>query len=330
MSGGGKSPGVSAARAPAFALAFALVALAATGTTSLDRPSWTVGDSWTYATNTTLLPGLNLTGTVTWTVQGHPPAGGPKVPVDAYQVVLSGSGSAVGAVMTSVGPVSIQGSWILTGEDLFEPDTLQPLSNLLDLSVNGTYGGFGQYAIRLQNTTTFSIVTTTAQYPIAAGRTWSTTVQANYTQDFSYNGPTSGTNHTEGSTGWIETFAALEPLDVPTSIGAFQTLPISETWPDGSREISFPSAQVGNSVRTEGYDPGGNLTSVSTLTAYRYQALEAPTFLGLTALEWTIVVPVVAAALAGALLLRWRRRKNRVRPPEGSEPQDLTSGPRGP
>lgn len=317
-------------RVAATVLALALVTLAATPASSLDRPTWTVGDRWTYATNTTLLPGLNLTGSVTWTVQGRPPTGGPNASEDPYEVVLSGSGSAGGFVTTSVGPVSIQGSWILTGEDLFEPATLQPLSNLLDLSVNGTYGGFGQYAIRLQNTTTFSIVTTSARYPIVAGSTWSTSVLANYTQDFSYSGPTSGTNHTAGSADWTETFAALQPLEVPSSLAAFETLPVTETWPDGSREVSFLSAQVGNAVRTEGYDPGGNLTSLSTLTAYRYQALEAPTFLGLTALQWVIVVPLIAAAVVALVLVRWHRRRHKVRPRDGTGPSDLTSGPRGP
>ncbi len=322
---------MSPVRAAAFALALALLSLGATAaTSSLDRPTWTVGDRWTYATNTTLLPGLNLTGSVTWTVQGQTSAGGAGSSPDAYQVVLSGSGSAGGSVMTSLGPVSIQGSWILTGEDLFEPATLQPLSNLLDLSVNGTYGGFGQYAIRLQNTTTFRIVATTAQYPVVPGATWSTSVLANYTQDFSYNGPSSGSNHTEGSSEWTEAFTALQPVLVPTPIGTFQTVPISETWPGGDREVSFPSAQVGNAVRTEDYDAGGNLTSVSTLTAYRYQALEAPTFLGLTALEWAFVIPVAAAAIAAVLLLRRRRRKDKVPEPEGSAAPDLTSGPRGP
>ncbi len=319
---------MSPARAASALLAFLVIALATGGAPSLARPSWTPGDYWTYATNTTLLPGLYLAGRVTSTVKGMASAPGGNG-TEGYEVILAGAGTAAGIVTNASRTVPVQGQWILTGEEIFEPLGLQPLYSLLDLSVNGTAAGFVTYTIRVQNTTAFQIASTDWQYPVVAGTAGNSTVLYNFTQDVSFNGPWSWSNHSRGTGTLAERFSAASPVDVATAVGSFQVYPITETRPDGSHEIGFESPAVGNAVRTEGYNATGNRTSVTTLTAYRYQALEPQTFLGLTAAEWAVVVVVVAAAGIGTLL--WRRnRKNRTRPPEGSEPPDLTSSPRGP
>lgn len=310
-------------------LALTLASLATGTTSSLDRPSWTIGDAWTYDTSTTLIPGLNLTGTVTWNVRGQRSANGSAGPVELYDLVFTGSGSAVGLVSTRYGPVPVHGSWILTGEQLVEPVTLQAVSNLFDLAVNGTAGGFVQYQGRLQNTTTYQIVSTSASYPVVPGNQWSTTVTYSYVQDYSVTGPVNRTNHTTGTGAWIEDFSAGEPIAVATPLGTFQAIPITETWPTGDHDIAFAAAEVGNAVRTESYDPNGSLAAASILTAYRYQALEPPTFLGLTGYQWAVIAAVAAAAGIAGLVLRWRRRKKDPGPP-GDPSADLTSGPRGP
>ncbi len=309
-------------------LALALLPLSASAAAGLDRPSWTVGDSWTYATNTTLTPGLNLTGTVTSAVQSRLPLNVGGVAVSAYEVVLSGSGTAAGTVATSAGNVTVQGTWILTGEERFDPVDYQPLYNLLDLSVNGTYQTFAPFSIRVQNTTTLRLLADGWQYPLVPGMTGSVTAAYNFTQDLY--GPSSMEVHAAGTGNWTFGFSMEDSPPVATPAGTFEAYRISETWPDGSTEVSFPSPQVGNDVRTESYGPGGNLTSVTTLTSYRYQALEAPAFLGLTALQWAVVVPIVAAGAVALVWFQRMRRKKRRRASGAAAPPDLTSDLRGP
>lgn len=309
-------------------LAATLLSASATAEPPLDRPTWTPGDWWTYETNTTLTPGLNLTGEVTSTFQGNAPLAGPGVGAQAYDVLLSGSGAASGTVAASVGQVSVQGSWILTGEERFDPSTLQPVYSLLDLSVNGTYLGQLPFSIRVQNTTTFEILAGDWQYPLAVGSRGSLTLGYNFTQDI--HGSLGMDVHDEGTGQWTVGLAMGSPASQVTPAGTFLVYPVTETWPDGSRERSFPSPQAGNDVRTESYGPNGNLSAVTRLVSYRYQALEPSTFLGLTALQWGIGVAVLAAAVVAIVAFRWTRRRRTRRPPEDPSSEETTSGPRGP
>ena len=309
------------------ALLLATSASAASGA-SLDRPSWTVGDYWTYRTNTTLAPGLNLTGTATSTLAGTRSTAAGGSAVNALQVVLSGSGTAGGTVSTASGNVSVQGSWIVTGEERFEPTSLHVVYSLLDLSVNGTYLGVVPFSIRVQNTTTFQILTDAWQYPLPVGGSGSLAMAYNFTQDAYGIGGT--TFHENGTGTWDLGFSLGPSKPVATPAGTFTAYPVVETWPDGSSERSWFAPQVGNDVRTETYDPGGNLTSETVLLAYRYQALEAPTFLGLTLVEWTAAVAGVAVAVTAVLLVRRSRRKKGQPHPGGGSPPEVTSGPRDP
>ena len=329
MPGVRESATVLAVRVLALVLAIALVPLAASPPAALDRPTWTPGDSWTYATNTTLTPGLNLTGSVVSTFQGVLPATptGPTVP--AYRIVVSGSGTAAGAVTTSAGAVPVAGTWILTGEQRLETVGLQPVYNLLDLSVNGTYSIGLPYSARVQNTTTFQVLSDDWTYPLDPGASGRVTAAYNFTQDSSFAGPVSGSLHDAGTGEWTVDFSIGPPTSVHTPAGTFTAYPVTETWPDGSRELSYAAPLAGNAVATQTYGPDGNLTAVTTLTSYRYQALETPAFLGLTLVQWSVVAAAVAAALVAGFVLRRRRRKARPKP-EDTPDSNLTSGPRGP
>lgn len=296
---------------------------------SVDRPMWTPGDFWTYRTNTTLTPGLNLTGTATSTVSGTQPTLVGGSVIDALRVVLAGSGTAAGTVSTPSGNVSVQGRWIVTGEERFEPVNRHPVYSLLDLSVNGTYLNLVPFSIRVQNTTTFQVLTDGWTYPWPVGGNGSVSVGYNFTQDVYAIG--GGALHRNGTGRWDLGFSLGEPAAVLTSAGPFSAYPLLETWPDGRAERSWYAPSAGNDVRTETFDANGSLTSETTLVAYRYQALETPTFLGLTLLEWAAVVVAVVVAAVAVLLLRRRSRRSKPRPPRGDEsPPEVTSGPRGP
>ena len=306
-----------------------LVASPGGSAASVDRPTWTPGDSWTYRTNTTLTPGLNLTGAATSTVSGTQATVVAGSVLDAFRVVLSGSGTAAGTVSTPSGNVSVQGRWIVTGEERFEPTNLHPIYSLLDLSVNGTYLNLVPFSIRVQNTTTFQVLTDGWAYPWPVGGSGSVSLEYNFTQDVYAIG--GGALHDNGTGRWNLGFSLGAPVPLVTPAGSFTAYPLVETRPDGSSERSWYAPAAGNNVRTETFDANGSLTSETTLVSYRYQALETPTFLGLTLLEWGVVLPAAAVAAAAVLLLRRRSRRKKPRPAEGDESSpEVTSGPRGP
>lgn len=316
---------------PAVASLLALllaVSTVAASAASLGRPSWTVGDFWTYRTNTTLTPGLNLTGTATSTMAGTQATAVGGATVNALQVVLSGSGTASGTVSTTSGNVSVQGSWIVMGEERFEPTNLHVIYSLLDLAVNGTYLNLVPFSIRVQNTTTFRIETDGWQYPLPAGGHGSLAVDYDFVQDVYGIGGT--TFHQNGTGQWTLGFSLGGSTSVVTPAGTFTAYPAVETWPDGSSEQSWFAPQVGNDVRTETFDAGGNLTSETVLLDYRYQILETPTFLGLTLIGWIAVVATVAVAVVAVLVFRRYRGKKAQSHPGGESPPEITSGPRGP
>ncbi len=305
---------------------FVLLAPMASGSpATLDRPSWTAGDMWTYTSNTTLLPGLNLSGTGTSTVRGRVSMvlGGGLV--DAYDVLIAASGTAAGIVATSNGTFTVAGRWILTGEERFEPVGLQLVYDLYELDVNGSANVIFPFTARVQNTTTYEVLSNGLQYPLAAGTKGNLALRYNFTRDF-YSSLYPHL-HQEGVGEWNVTSSVAAPVTVVTPAGAFEAFPITETWPDGSTDRMFAAPQVGNNVRSESHNAQGNLTAVSSLSTYRYQALEPPTFLGLTLTGWALVGTAIAIAVIVILVARRVRRTKQKPGPPGP---DLTSGPRDP
>lgn len=274
-----------------------------------------------------MTPGLNLTGTATSTVAGTQTLMVGGVPVNAFRVVLSGSGTAAGTVATASGNVSVRGDWIITGEERFEPANLHAVYSVFDLSVNGTYQNFVPFSIRVQNTTTFDILSDHWQYPLPVSGNGSLAVAYDFVQDVYGIGGT--TFHQNGTGQWTLDFSLGPPASAATPAGSFTTYPVAEVWPDGRSERSWYAPGVGNDLRTETFDAGGNLSSETMLLAYRYQAVETPTFLGLTLTGWLVIVAVVVAA-AAVLLWRRSRRKRNPSQPGGETPPPITSGPRGP
>jgi len=306
-----------------------VTASASAAATSLDRPAWTPGDFWTYRTNTTIIPGLALTGTATSTVAGTLPVDSGGATVDAVRVILSGSGTADGTVTTHSGPISVHGDWILTGEERLEPVNLHPLYDLLDLSVNGTYGGLLPFSLRFQNTTTYRVVSDAWPYPMVVGTSGNVTLAYNFTQDL--HSSILGDYHQNGTGVSVFEYSLADAASVVTPAGTFEAYPLREDAPDGTWQRLYFSPAVGNDVRMETYDGDGNLTAVSSLVAYRYQAAEPPTFLGLTLLGWALVAPAVAVVAVALVILRRRARRRKATPlPDGNEAGDATSGPRGP
>ncbi len=301
-------------------------------TSTITRPSWSVSDFWTYRTNTTLATGFNLTGEATYTMKGTQPYDEGGIRIQADRLDLSGAGTASGYVAVGNGSVAVRGQWILTGEELLEPTDLHTVLSLADLSVNGTYALGVPFDLRVQNTTTFEILSDGWTYPLSTGGQGDVVVAYNFTQDI--RSTATGDDHSNGTGVWTLRYGMSGSVPATVPAGTFLTYPIMETWPDGSAERSFFAVEAGNSVLTESYGPDGTLVAISVLTAYRYQAMEPATFLGLTVTQWTIVAPVAAVVAIAAVLVwrRFRRGHNRRPPTVGGPPSppDLTSGPRGP
>ncbi len=334
ISGRLESRGVPSFRIVPVLVVLALLGLGVQGSaaSTVPRPSWSVGDFWSYRTNTTIATGFNLTGEATYTMKGTQPFNEGGVTIQADRLDLSGAGTASGYVTVGNGSVAVRGQWILTGEELLEPTDLHTVLSLADLSVNGTYAIGVPFDLRVQNTTSFEILSDGWTYPLSTGSQGDLVVAYNFTQDI--RSTVTGDDHANGTGVWTLRYGMSDGVSATVPAGNFLTYPITETWPDGSAARSFFAVEVGNSVLTESYGPDGTLAAISVLTSYRYQAMEPATFLGLTGTQWAIVGPA-AAVVAAATVLIWRRfhrRRNR-RPPTENGPRsnpDLTSGPRGP
>lgn len=286
-----------------------LAGMAVGSSPDLGRPSLTPGDSWTYHANSTLSPGLVIDGTVTATVAARETDPVLGVSMDVFRVNMTGSGSASGRVNSPGFSGSVTGAWVLTGQELLETSELKVVSSTLDVLVNGTYAGFIGFTFRVQNTTELRILDDSWQYPLAVNSTGDLQAEGSYTQDVYMS---NGHNRTTGSGSWTISFALGSPESVPTAAGTFESYPIRETWPDGTFTETDLSPVVGNAVEIRSYNATGALLATQTLTAYRYQALETPTFLGLSLVEWALAGAVAAGILIAAFVVLRRRRRVRA------------------
>lgn len=303
--------GVRAALPLVVGIAIMLVASGGARAESLERPVLTAGDYWTYATNLTVAGVLFLEGRLTSRVDGQETTDVDGRATDVYRVVLNGSGSARATLALPAGSLNVSADWLLTGEDFLETTQEKTVRSLYELDV--MQKGSSQLLFQVQNTTTYGILDDGWRYPLAPGATGSVTMAYNVSQTI-YSSLFNTTVFTGNGT-WTVAFSmdAAESVSVPA--GVFPAYPIVESWPDGSTSRSLFSANVGNDVRTETFNETHVLTSTSELLAYRYQAAEPPTFLGLSLVGWAIVAAaIVAAAVAVTVYVR-RKKKTRPSPP---------------
>lgn len=276
----------------------------------LERPALTVGDYWTYDTVSTVTAGVLLRGTLTSRVADLETASIAGTPQEVYRVILNGTGTA----RVTFGSTRVSARWTLTGEDLLESSQLKVVEGLLGLSIAGTSPA--PFTIEVQNATTYRILDDGWRFPLSSGATGSVRMDYNFSQTIYssfFNTTTAAGNGT-----WTLGYAmdALTAVSVPA--GTFESYPINETWPDGGVVRAYFAASVGNDVRTENYNDTGVLTSTTNLTAYRYQAAEPPTFLGLTAIQWIVIAAAVAIGTLGMVI--HLRRRRRTAPPPGLPP----------
>lgn len=299
--------GVHAAVPLALGIAAMLVVASGARADSVLRPSLTAGDYWTYATNSTVAGLLDLVGRLTSRVAGRESIDVGGRPTDVYRVILNGSGTAHATLPPSMGSFEVTANWLLTGEDFLDSEQLKTVRSLFELDV--TQSGTNTLLFQAQNVTTYEILDDGWRYPLAPGATG--TVTMGYTFSQTTYSVLSNATSVAGNGTWTLGFSMGAAESASVAAGVFQAYPIVETWPDGTSSRFLFSATVGNDVRTEAFDAAQVRVSVSDLVAYRYQAAEPPTFLGLTLVGWALVASVAAAAV---VILVYLRRRNRLRP----------------
>ena len=305
----------------AVALWLGSVGQAAT-TVSVNAPSLTIGDTWTYRTNTSLTGGLALEGRVTLIVTDRAPTSVEGRSFDAYTFSVAGSGTASGEVVTRFLSARASGQWQITGREVVDARGLKILSTVIDLEANGTLHTNPiplPFVLSVQNTTSYRLDADPWQFPLSVGATAVVSSRMNFTEDFHlvYTGFSPPPTHSVGIVWWNVTYALDAAIGIDPPAGHFDAYPIRETYPDGSGTVSFFAPSAGNHARTEARNQSSTV-GTADLVSYRYQALEPPTFLGLTSDRWAIVAVVLG--VAGAVLIWWTRRKRKATPPPEAPP----------
>jgi hypothetical protein len=290
------------------------VTAAANDSAVVSAPVLAPGDTWTYHTNTSLATGLSLAGRVKLTVTAHRSTQVEGRIYDAYVMAVGGSGTANGMFSTQIGTTQASGDWTIAGQEVFDARGLKLLLSVLDLEANGTLHTNPiplPFALSVQNTTSFPIDNDPWQFPLAVGATGVVTSRMNFSEDFRiiYYGSNPTPTHSAGQLWWNVTYAIGTSQGVDTPAGHFDAYPIRQTFADGSVTTSYYAPAAGNTARTEARNHNATV-GTADLVAYRYQALEPPTFLGLTTDRWAIVVLAIGGA--GVLFAWWFRRKRRL------------------
>src|SRR3989442_12379901 len=123
---------------------FLLATSSLAGTTAasnevVNGPHLTVGDFWTYHTNTSLAAAFFLDGEITLGVSSQGPATIEGASYDAVRMSVTGGGAAAGTVPTHLGLTPASGRWLLTGQETPESAGLKALSSFLELQADRTF-----------------------------------------------------------------------------------------------------------------------------------------------------------------------------------------------
>lgn len=298
-----------------FFLAVGLLATEAGPAAAVDAPRLTVGDHWTYFTNTTTQDGFRLVGTATFAIDARAVFALNGRSHDVFQVEVGGSGNVSGRVEFEGNTYSLSGTWTLAGEEFLEVSGLKIVSSYVRLLANGRTQPLNlALTIRVENTTTFEILDDTWRFPVDAGDVGTLTERLNASEEFLARAGLSEERSSTNGTG-IRTLRyraeAEERVSVPA--GTFDTVRINETWPDGRYTHLYYASGVGNNVRSESYGATGTKIASTGLVSYRYQSTEPSPPSWLTILESSFIVAAIASAVV-VLIVR-RRKRVRIRPP---------------
>ena len=294
----------------------AAVVSAAPAYAQSDAPILSVGDYWTYRTNSTVAESFSFDGETTFTVLARGPSLIAGSASDVYRVAVRGGGSVTGGASVSGFPVSVSGSWSLNGEEEFEADGLKVTYSFLDLRADGVAQPFAQkFLLHVVNTTIFVIRSDTWRFPIDVGSTGSVTRDFNTTEEGLIRYGSAADTWSSNGTGRHTVDYVVESLEpISVAAGTYDAYRVNETWPDGRHAVSHFAPVAGNDLLVESYNASDERVARSELKSFRYQALEPARFLGLSADLWAAVG--AGAAVSGLLAWSIHRRRRPRSPPE--------------
>ena len=272
-------------RALAVLVAFGIVttALAMPARADADKPSWSVGDHWTY----------NVRG---------------------QNFGMSGSGT---LRLEVVGPDTVN----VAGTD-YASWRVRVVQNVTQTFVDFNSGDVWYRQsdlaiVRIQYSLTFDLplfdptaVNTTITYnqplpiswPVTAGKTWSGFTDVTVDPGFDYSLTTS--------------FIVQATATVSVPAGTFETTPVRAD-SGGSYSIAYWAPSSGNYARQQSFNSQSQETSSQELTEYRYQG---SSFLGLPLILWLLIILLVIIVLIGLVFRRRQQPRGVQLPPPPMAP----------
>lgn len=300
----------------------------------VEQPVYAPGDFWTYDASSPVIQEVldelgetagdvevNFEFTVRVEGTEDRDIGGSTVTVYnvTYIVEVSASGSGEFTLDSNTTNITLSSTASSEVSAYLDRDGLEILQaqGTFEFVVNATTkDGGGEVTIGFEGNGTLAVTTVydidTWSFPLQEGNQGReesrSTGEASFLSEFL------GINETQSLSSNV---TALYKVEGNTSVtvpsGTFDTLVVNSTFEDEQGvpapgyELAYWSSHAGGPVKMESYDGLGQQVAVFNLTAYRYQATERLTILGLDAIYW-IPIGVGSAVLVGVVVWFLTRR----------------------
>ena len=308
----------------------AIIAIPASSTGSLSRPSYSAGDRWIYHLDGSVdsFPGANTTqtgqfafhvvGRVDMTVIGPASVQSGGRTIAAVRVDTRTTGFLNGSFLLPIGgSAQISGSFTTTSTEFWESQSYLPVQSNATTAYNADVTTIFTVplvaSIRVNaSTSILSVPPFDLDVGQSATAALDTRLVANTTVSFA--GQTqSFENRTNASSIWRRQVVSQESVRVEA--GTFSTYKLNQTlgsFPGitggafgGGNETAYYSNDTGNYVRRDAYANGTRVAGMQ-LQSYSFGARPS----GLTIVDWLLIVVAVAVG-SFLVLFYWRRRKER-------------------
>lgn len=276
-------------RALAVLVAFGIVttALAMPARADADKPSWSVGDHWTYNVRGQNF-GMSGSGTLRLEVVGP----------DTVNVAGTDYASWRVRVVQNVTQTNVDFN---SGDVWHRQSDLAIVRVEYSLTVDLPF--FGPTVVNTMITYNQPLP---ISWPVTAGKTWSgsTTVTTEITGLPDFNNPLTT----------LYIVQATATVTVPA--GTFETTPVRAD-SGGSYSIAYWAPSSGSYARQQSFNSQSQETSSQELTEYRYQG---SSFLGLPIVLWLLIILLVIIVLIGLVFRRRQQPRGVQLPPPPMAP----------
>jgi hypothetical protein len=215
------------------------------------QPTFVIGNHWTYGL-TAISGTLSISATLTLTIVDEETITVSGNTYDAFRIISSGSGSAIGPTLTAAVTVS--------GYSLARHSDFADIQDLVTTSL--TFGG--QTFTQIQTTTNTPPILS-GKFPLSVGETWSytTTTVTNTTTI-----PPIGLPSVSITTNTTSTTAVVLILGLTTvPAGTYDTYLVRSSSSTGSQQIYY-SPEVMQPIKQVSYNSTGTATSTLQLQSY--------------------------------------------------------------